>query len=268
MFYKGVCVPVFAGKLIAGFLSAGGLLFFSAFCVLAAQEDLSTLQAALMNRDFVRVGEIVRVLLKERPSAEQEATLRYYSGLSALRLGRYAEAENVFRRLEASRLQEELSDQVTAGLIDALYLQGFYEKALQESGRALARRRGSAMSSAFYLKAARANLKLAHWVKAGELLRRLAEEYPLSFESDVARQLLEEQQYFTVQVGSFTDKALAQRLVDELTRRQEYAFIVESRASDGRTNFRVRVGRLSNLRDAVTLEAKLAGLGYPTLIYP
>lgn len=261
-------MSVVARKLTAGFLAVWMFLFPGVFSASAAREDMSTLQAALMSRDYVRVGEIVRQLLKERPSAEQESVLRYYSGLSALRLGRYAEAENVFRRLEASRLREDLSDQVTAGLIDALYLQGFYEKALQESGRVLARRKDSAMASAFCLKAARANLKLARWVKAGELLRRVAEEYPLSFESDVARQLLEEQQYFTVQVGSFADKALAQHLVNELTRRQEYAFIVESRASDGRTNFRVRVGRLSNLRDAVTLEAKLAGLGYPTLIYP
>lgn len=256
----------FAGKPGVLFLSVCGLVFPGP--AFAGGENIATLQAALMKRDYLQTGVIARKLLKERPSAEQEALLRYYSGLSALRLGRYAEAENIFRRLETVRAREDFADQVTAALIDALYLQGFYEKALQETVRVMSRRKNSAMASAFYLKAARANLKLARWVKAGDLLRRLAEEYPMSFESDVARQLLEEQQYFTVQVGSFTEKSLAQRLADELTRRQEYAFIVESRASDGRTNYRVRVGRLSNLRDAVTLEAKLAGLGYPTLIYP
>ncbi|MBF0485563.1 MAG: SPOR domain-containing protein, partial [Candidatus Omnitrophica bacterium] len=89
-----------------------------------------------------------------------------------------------------------------------------------------------------------------------------------TFEAITAKQLLEEKQYFTVQVGAFADKGRAEKLVAELIARKEYAYIVETKASDTRSYYRVRVGQLSTLKDAQALETKLAGLGYPTLIYP
>jgi cell division septation protein DedD len=118
------------------------------------------------------------------------------------------------------------------------------------------------------LKVARANLKLARWKKARELLQKIIADYPESFESNIARQLLEEKQYFTVQVGAYADKARAEKMVQELLDKKEYAYVVETRSNDGKTLFRVRVGQLSTLKDARALENKLSGQGYPTLIYP
>ncbi|NTV29311.1 MAG: SPOR domain-containing protein, partial [Candidatus Omnitrophica bacterium] len=60
----------------------------------------------------------------------------------------------------------------------------------------------------------------------------------------------------------------ARRLVEELGRRNEYAYMVETKGAGGKPMYRVRVGQLSTLNDARELEAKLSGLGYPTLIYP
>ena len=103
---------------------------------------------------------------------------------------------------------------------------------------------------------------------AKEYLQKIIKEYPDSFESRVARQLLDEKQYFTVQVGAFTEQARAERLVKELIQRKEYAYIVETKSPDGKNFFRVRVGQMTALKDAQALESKLSGLGYPTRIYP
>ena len=126
----------------------------------------------------------------------------------------------------------------------------------------------SEMMGLMYLKAARSNLKLARWIKAKEFLQRILKEYPESFESGVARQLLEEKQYFTVQVGAFTEQPRAERLVKELIQRKEYAYIVETRSPDGKIFFRVRVGQMTALKDAQALESKLSSFGYPTRSYP
>ena len=147
-------------------------------------------------------------------------------------------------------------------------MQGQYDQALQEATSVIAKRPDSEMMSLFYLKAARANLKLARWAKAREFLQKIMQEYPESFESRVARQLLDEKQYFTVQVGSFVEKARAEKLVQELIERKQYAYIIEIKSPDGKTMYRVRVGQLTALKDARELESKLSGLGYPTLIYP
>jgi cell division septation protein DedD len=124
------------------------------------------------------------------------------------------------------------------------------------------------MMSLIYLKAARANLKLARWTKAREFLQKIQKEYPDSFENGVAKRLLDEKQYFTVQVGAFTEQPRAERLVQELIERKEYAYIVETKSPDGTLFYRVRVGQMTALKDAQVLETKLSGFGYPTLIYP
>ena len=109
---------------------------------------------------------------------------------------------------------------------------------------------------------------LARWGKAREFLQKILTEYPESFESRVARQLLDEKQYFTVQVGAFLEKERAEKLVSDLIKRQEYAYTIETKTADGKLFYRVRVGHMTALKDAQELEVKLSGFGYPTRIYP
>lgn len=244
------------------------MLLGVAECRAAAGVVLADVEAAVIREDYARGLELAGEWLKDPGARAEIPRVRYLQALSLLRLGQYARAREIFTDLKGESLPAELSDKVAATYIDTLYMQGFYEKALKEALQLIDRRRSSDMISLFYLKAARANLKLARWARAGEILNRIIAEYPDSFESQVARSLLEEQQYFTVQVGAFTEKERAQRLTEEINRRGEYAFMVETRGLDGRKFYRVRVGRLSALKDARQLESRLAGLGYPALIYP
>jgi tetratricopeptide (TPR) repeat protein len=233
-----------------------------------AAPTIADIQAAVIREDFKKVNDAAQELIAAKPSRADSLEARYYLGLSQLRLGEYVHAEQVFKKLLAERPADDLYDRAAVGHFDSLYLQGFYEKALKEITDLISRRGNSEMISLFYLKSARANLKLARWDKAQEFLHKLVSDYSGTFEGDVARQLLEEKQYFTVQVGSFTEKPRAERLVQELTQRKEYAYMVEIRGAAGKAYYRVRVGQLSALKDAKELETKLAGLGYPTLIYP
>ena len=221
-----------------------------------------------MQGDYKKANDMARELAKGRLSKTESAEVQYYLALSFLRLGEHPKAHDIFKKLIADQPQGDLYDRASAGLIDSLYMQEQYEQVLKEANSVIVRRRDSEMMSLFYLKAARANLKLARWAKAREFLQKILHEYPESFEGPIARQLLDEKQYFTVQVGSFSEKARAEKLVQELMERKQYAYIIEIKSPDGKTMYRVRVGQLTALKDARELESKLSGLGYPTLIYP
>lgn len=234
----------------------------------ASAATLADLQSVVMMEDYKRANELARELARARLSPAEALEARYFLAISFLKLGEYGRAQEEFRRLISAQPPEDVYDKAVVGLIDALYMQGFYDQALKEANTLISKRKNSEMMSLFLLKAARANLKLARWGKAREFLQKIIQQYPESFEGGAARQLLEEKQYFTVQVGSFEDKARAEQVVQELIRRRQYAYIVETRFSDGKPMYRVRVGQLAALKDARELEAQLSGLGYPTLIYP
>ena len=84
----------------------------------------------------------------------------------------------------------------------------------------------------------------------------------------LANQLLEEKQYFAVQVGSFQTHELAQKLVNELKEKGQYAYIVETKDKNAKRLFRVRVGQFARLNEAQHLKDQLSTLGYSTHIYP
>ena len=66
---------------------------------------------------------------------------------------------------------------------------------------------------------------------------------------------------FTVQVGSFVNKGLAEKLRDELQAHQEPVFI-QPVARESKTYYRVQVGRFTSLASAEKAEARLIQTGY------
>ncbi len=244
------------------------MLLFLAAPLNAATDPLKDVQSAIMQEDYKTANKLAKDLLSQHLPRPQAMEVRYYLGLSYLRMGEYSPAYEAFKAVLADRPALALYDKAAIGVIDVLYMQEQYENASKEAVSLIAKRRDSDLMSLMYLKAARANLKLARWNRAREFLQKIIADYPGAFEADVARGLLEEKQYFAVQVGSFNDKARAETLMKELLDRKEYAYIVETRSPEGRTYYRVRAGQLTALQDAQELEKKLSGLGYPTLIYP
>ena len=145
---------------------------------------------------------------------------------------------------------------------------GLYTDALKTADQLLKKSPYSSFLSLIYLKIAGADLKLMRWEDASISLNKIINEFPQSPESSIAKQLLEEKQYFAVQVGSFLDKGRALTLIDDLKGTGQYSYVIETTAPDGQKYYRVRVGQMSSLKDAEALKKRLDKLGYPTLIYP
>ena len=245
-------------------LTIASVMFLYGF----SDQSIEDVETAIIGKDYEKARQTALYLLSQKLPAPQEDELRYYLGLSHLRLGDYLQASKVFSGLTKNKRNTQMRDKAFLGLFDVYYLEGSYKKASQTINRLLKVSPHSEFLSLIYLKAARAHLKLAQWENARQYLNKIITEYPDSLEVHVAKQLLKEEQYFAVQVGAFLDQARAQQLAHELQQKGEYAYIVETTDQENRTFYRVRIGRLVLLDKAQKLETKLSNDGYPTQIYP
>jgi len=234
----------------------------------SAQVRMEEIKAAVIDQDFQEASQLSQDFLDQKISRKEEFEARYFLGLSQLRLAEYQAAQEAFDYLLDQKLSDPLYEKASFGLIDTYLLTGQYEKVLSQVKFFEKRHPKSSSLSLIYLKKARAYLKLAQWDDADRYLKIITQTFPNSLEYPIATQLLEEERYFAVQVGSFLDRGLAARLVGELKDRGEYAYIVETVSQAGKTFYRVRVGQFTRLNQAMLLERRLSGLGYPTRIYP
>lgn len=230
--------------------------------------SLNEIEAAVMEKDYESVRTLSANLLRKSSDNQERLQAQYYLGLGQLRLGKYAESRKSFSLVIQAHPKSELYDKSVSGLIEGLYVSGFYQDAIAESQRFIRNHPNSAYLSLVYLKMARSNLKLMRWEEANQLLAKILKDYPQSMEASIAKQLMEEKQYFTVQVGAFEDKTRAVSLSMDLKKDKYYSYLVETVSPDGKKYYRVRVGQMTSLQKAKELENRLTKLGYPALIYP
>ncbi len=242
--------------------------FFLAASLSPANADISEVEAAIMNKNYEQARVLAGKVLKDTVVIKQRVMAQYYLGLSQLRLGQYANARKNFQIVMQAAMSQDLYDKAGVGLVEGLYMANFYKDAVKE-GEALLRKSPNSQSrSLIYLKITRAYLKLMEWQMARNYLQKIVDEFPQSFEAPIAKSLLEEKEYFAVQVGSFLDKDKAVKLSEELKAKGQYAYVVETSTENTKEYYRVRVGQMRSLGDAQSLENQLSRQGYPTLIYP
>ncbi|MEI7998234.1 MAG: SPOR domain-containing protein [Candidatus Omnitrophota bacterium] len=241
------------------------LLLLTMTPIYAATSDI---EAAIMNKNHEQAKTLAVDLLKSSTEPKERVQTEYYLGLSQLRLGQFAEARSAFQIVMSATDSSDLYDRAALGMMEALYKPGFYKDALKQGEALLRKSPKSSFLSSIYLKIARTHLKMTQWGLAKDYLQKIIKDFPQSLEATIAQNLMEEKEYFAVQVGSFLDKDKAMNLMEQLKENGQYSYIVETINSDGKKFYRVRVGQMTSLSDAQTLEGRLSQLGYPTLIYP
>lgn len=232
--------------------------------VFASLEDVKT---AVLQEDFSAVMDLCEKALRKNGGDEEEIFL-YYLALSQLYLGENDKARGNFQKIVDGTKDMDLYDQASVGVISSYDIAGDYREALKRAHQLLTQRPDSNYLSLVYLKIARANLKLRNWEPARRYLRKIMVDFPDSLEAYIAKQFLEEKQFFTVQVGAFLSQERAQQLMEDLKIRGYYGYMVQTEDKKGNKFYRVRVGELASLDAAKKLKEKLSTLGYPTLIYP
>ncbi len=222
-----------------------------------------------MKEDFVLSKKLATDVLHYAVVKKDTAFVaKYYLGLSHLRLEEYSKSAKVFKNLIRHDPPAEIRDKAFIGLIECYYQQEKYKASRKALKKLLQLSPQSEFLSLIYLKGARINLKLTEWDEAKWYIKQIIENFPDSFEYNIALQLLEEKQYFAVQIGAFVDRARAEQMVEVLKNENHYAYIVETTDRNNIKFYRVRVGQISILEDAEHLKSKLTKLGYPASIYP
>jgi tetratricopeptide (TPR) repeat protein len=235
---------------------------------LLAYAAMPEIEAAVMNKDYAQARNLASQIIKDSNNPAQRTEAQYYYGLAQLRLGQYADARSAFQAVMDTHPSQDIYDKAALSLIEGFYMDGLYSDALDTANHLLKKSPYSSFLSLIYFKIAGADLKLMRWEDANKFLNKIISEFPQSPEAPIAKQLLEEKQYFAVQVGAFLDKGRALTLIDDLKGSGQYAYVIETTASDGQKYYRVRVGQMSSLESAEALKKQLEKLGYPTLIYP
>lgn len=239
--------------------------------------DLDKVKINLLSADYagaIKEGE--RVLAASSASSENLDELYYILGLSYLKSGNYLRASDIFEIILKEFKNSLFKDQTLLGLGDALFLKGDYAGAGGKYRELLNAKNGKDLLPALYYRLSQASFKQGKTEQAKEYLNKLKSDFPQSLEVRLSRELFPLTAapaqtgpafYYTVQVGSFSNKANAVNLVKKLQGYGYPAFMEEGVSKD-KINYRVRIGKFKSRAEAQDMENKLSKQGYPTKIIP
>ena len=229
---------------------------------------LIEIESAVIQKEYGNAQKLAESFIAQDPVKEQKDRAQYFLALSQLGQQQFNQARDDFNQLIAGSPERQLRDKAYLGLYYSYYLEARYSDALNTIEELHKLSPDSDFQSLIYLNLGKSHLRMAHWQLARSYLKKIVDGYPDSLEFHLAKQLLEEKQYFAVQVGSFLDRSRAEKLISELRDQGDYAYIIETVDQYNRKFYRVRVGQMTLLNDARELQTRLSQRGYPTQIYP
>ncbi|MFA5339918.1 MAG: tRNA (N6-isopentenyl adenosine(37)-C2)-methylthiotransferase MiaB [Candidatus Omnitrophota bacterium] len=240
------------------------MVFFSGiFFNSAKAETTGTIEGYFVSGDYENT---VREGVKALEMSKEKDKIFYMMGTSLNKLGRYDLARKNFNSLVEAFPKSSLAPLAQLGIADSYYLGGDYKGAMAEYENYIGRYPRSQGAATAYFRIAKCEQKEGRWRDARNHYQKVRSDFPSSFEAQMSAQALrEETLYFTVQVGSFSKKANALKLCDELVKKGYDASIVK--LQDEESN-KVRVGKLNTREEAEDLAKKLRAEGLPTKVLP
>ncbi len=239
--------------------------------------DLDKVKVNLLSAKYTEaIKEGEKILAASRANSVDLDELYYFLGLSYLKSGNYLRASDIFEIILKEFKDSWFKNQALLGLGDALFLKGDYPGAEGKYKELLNTENNQDLLPALYYRLSQAGFKQGKTEQAGEYLNKLKNDFPQSLEVRLNRELFPQPVapaqtgsvfYYTVQVGSFSNKANAGNLVKKL---QGYGYpaFAEEGVSKDKINYRVRIGKFKSRAEAQDMEKKLSKQGYPTKIIP
>lgn len=231
--------------------------------------DLEKLKTYFINGDYkAAISEGEKIMASVTANSSRIDELYYLLGLSYLKDGNYLRASDIFEIILGEFRDSSFRDESRLGLGDAYFLMQDYAQAEKYYTELLKDNPQNYLNAVLYYRLSQLALKKGNTEEAKKYLDMLQMDYPLSIEAKLNKELYMAQEiYYTVQVGSFSKSVNAQNLMQKLEQKGYLAYIEEAFSGKSKI-YRVRAGRFALRKDAETLENKLAGLGYPTKIFP
>jgi tetratricopeptide (TPR) repeat protein len=206
-------------------------------------------------------------LLARDAHASGSDELYYILGMSYLKEGNFLRASDIFEIILKEFKESAFKDEAKLGLGDTYFLRGAYDKAKACYIALLDNNNRSELKPLLYYRLSQCAFKQGDVEKGNNYLSKLKNGFPLNLEASFNRGSDNSLDFYTVQIGSFTNSSNANNLSNKLISKGYDAYVQEADIS-GRKIYRVRVGRLKSRLDAVQIKNKLASEGYPANIIP
>lgn len=190
----------------------------------------------------------------------------YFLGLAHIKINAYSEARQYLRKLIKRFPDSYFYGRGLIKLADTY----FFQKDYQEAGELYRQMKDESAAAEcrplVFLRLAQVSARQGDWPRKKEYIKLLKGQYPKSPEAEFARILDSYGDFFTIQVGAFSEKKNALGLLNELNADYK-AYIVKDKKG-GYLLYKVRVGKFKTRYDVEKTAAQLRDQGYPASIYP
>tara|TARA_B100000315_G_C14534821_1_gene567925 strand:+ start:309 stop:1037 length:729 start_codon:yes stop_codon:yes gene_type:complete len=236
------------------------LLVFSIIAIFTFNNVILALSISDAQKEYLfgNYQEAIRIAKNIRSSDRS----LYFLGLSYIKIGNYQQARGYLRKLLKYYPNSKLYLQGKVKLADTYFLEKDYDSARDIYNDLRERHSSFSATPLVLLRLAQIASRQGQWKEKNSYLSVIKSKYPLSSEMRFVEVLEGYGDFFTIQVGAFTDKKNALSLKNELSSKYKIYIVEDNRV------YKVRVGRYKDRYDVEKIAKKLDQEGYPTRIYP
>ncbi len=224
--------------------------------------SLNDAKEAYLYGDYNGVIQICREIIDNKPNVEAF----YFMSLSFFNLGAYGLAREHFRVILNDFKGTPFFASSLVKLVDTYFLENNLNKAEALYKSILQKYPSLKYKPLVYLRLAQISAKKGNWEQKNKYLKIVTEDFKGSTEDRIARRLTRLGDFFTIQVGAFSNKSNAVKFSHKL-KEQYPVYIIEEKEED-LTLYKVRVGKFKKKYRAENTAYKLRKQGYPVRIYP
>ncbi len=249
-------------KLIVYSLAATAFFLLSLQPLPAYPGSIENAYQEYLAGNLSRADEIVKSLKKNGQAL-------YLSGLIEVKKGDCRKARDYFEKIIEPYPNSYLCSKAQVKLADTYFLEKNYNRANQKFSKILGNKNQANNQPLILLRLAQIAAKQGRWADKGKYSELLKQKYPGSLEIKYINILDSFGNFFTVQVGAFTDRENALNLYNWLSESLDaHVFIVEEESQEFPIIYKVRAGKFKDRYSVEKLAQYLEKEGYPTRIYP
>lgn len=204
--------------------------------------------------------------LEKTLSGNDKVELLYLKGECFSRMENYDQAREVLKE-GLKKAKGELLTKIYISIADSYFMQNEWDKAI-DIYLQLLKKNDADYEAGLLFKLGKTYQKNSKWTQSKYYFDQLKQKYPQSFEQAIVEKSSVGGNFFTIQVGCFSNKANAEKLRNDLMAKN-YDVYVTPFQSNGSELYRVRVGEFVSLIAAQHKELELKNVEHlPTHIFP
>lgn len=233
-----------------------------------AEDVLGTAKAFFLQRQYWQaIQECTNVINSHPDKPDILSEANYFAGASYINLFDFLTAKKNFKSIIEKYKSSAYYEDAYLGLGDIEFLQENFGEALKAYNEFLATDPSNKRMATLYFRLSEVYLKKGDRDNYKKYFDKLEKEFPQSFEAKDALRLSQQDTFYTVQVGAFTNYENAEKFITALKAKGYDVYSVLCMLS-GKKLCRIRVGRCPTLAEAEALKERLELEGYPSKIFP